>query len=113
MKKALKITIILILLSLTFHGCIKKDTQEKQTNTIEKVFQTPVIFPQKPINVTIDGIDYRQSQTPIGNFGGKLVSSTIGEGPKTFNPFNTKDATSSTMVSIMYDGLVTTDAQTG
>ena len=54
-----------------------------------------------------------QSQAPIGKFGGELIASTIGEGPKTFNPFNSKDNTSSTMAGIMYDGLLTTDPISG
>lgn len=66
-----------------------------------------------PKNVTINGVDYLQSQAPVGKFGGELISSTIGEGPKTFNPFNSKDNTSSTMAGIMYDGLLTTNPITG
>ena len=64
-------------------------------------------------NVTINGVDYLQSQAPVGKLGGTFVSSTIGEGPKTFNPFNSKDNISSQMSEIMYDGLVTTDPVTG
>ena len=64
-------------------------------------------------NVTVNGVDYLQSQVPVGKFGGQFVSSTIGEGPKTFNPFNSKDNISSTMSEIMYDGLVTTNPVTG
>lgn len=52
-------------------------------------------------------------KTEIGKYGGTLYNSTIGEGPKTFNPWNAKDNTSSEMGSIMFDGLVTTDAYTG
>ncbi len=58
-------------------------------------------------------MDYLESQAPLGNFGGELIASTIGEGPKTFNPFNSKDNTSSTMAGIMYDGLLTTNPITG
>ena len=63
--------------------------------------------------MTINGVDYLQSQAPVGVFGGELVISTIGEGPKTFNPCNSKDNTSSSMAGMMYDGLVTTDPRTG
>lgn len=52
-------------------------------------------------------------KTQIGKYGGTLFNSTIGEGPKTFNPWNAKDNTSATMGEMMYDGLVTTDAYTG
>ncbi|OGI02162.1 MAG: hypothetical protein A2Y25_04800 [Candidatus Melainabacteria bacterium GWF2_37_15] len=48
-----------------------------------------------------------------GKYGGTLYNSTIGEGPKTFNPWNAKDNTSAEMGGLMFDGLVTTDAYTG
>ena len=63
--------------------------------------------------ITIDGIDYYQSGAKLGHFGGELFISTIGEGPKTFNPFNATDSTSSSMGGIMYDGLLTTHPATG
>ena len=78
----------------------------------EKAQTNDVVYPLEK-NVTINGIDYLQSQAPVGKFGGTFVSSTIGEGPKTFNPFNSKDNISSQMSDIMYDGLVTTDPVTG
>ncbi len=62
---------------------------------------------------TIDGVDYLVSRGETGKFGGDFVTSTIGEGPKTFNPFNTNDATSAQMAGLMYDGLLSTDAYTG
>ena len=77
------------------------DTQEK------------IVYPAPEKNVTLKGVDFLQSQAPIGKFGGKLIISTIGEGPKTFNPCNTKDATSSSMAGMLYDGLVTTNPRTG
>ena len=66
----------------------------------------------EPKNITIGGIDYLQSQTPIGIFGGKFTSSILGE-PKTFNPYNANDATSSELSEIMYDGLVQTNPTNG
>ncbi len=77
------------------------------------VAQQEIVFPARAKTVSVDGVDFLQSQAPVGKFGGTLTTSIIGEGPKTFNPFNTKDATSSTLSELMYDGLVTTDAQTG
>lgn len=62
---------------------------------------------------TIDGVDYMVSTLPCGKFGGKFVTSTIGEGPKTFNPFTSTDATSSSMADMMYDGLFTSNPMTG
>ena len=75
--------------------------------------QAVIIYPADNKNLTINGVDYIQSQAPIGHFGGELIISTIGEGPKTFNPCNTKDATSSAMAGLLYDGLVTTHPKTG
>ena len=50
-----------------------------------------VLPPQK--NVTINGVDYLQTQLPLGKFGGSLTTSIMGD-PKTFNPYNANDATS-------------------
>ena len=66
-----------------------------------------------PKTKTIDGVDYLQSQLPVGKFGGDFVTSTIGEGPKTFNPFTSTDATSSAMADMLYDGLFTSNPLTG
>ncbi len=55
----------------------------------------------------------KESGTKIGQHGGTLYNATIGEGPKTFNPWNAKDNTSAEMGALMFDGLVTTDARTG
>jgi len=113
MKKILVIFFLLILVGIALKGCIKRDVQESYTvnNYQESLKNTS--FPSMNKNITINGIDYLQSQAPVGKFGGELVISTIGEGPKTFNPCNSKDATSSSMAGMMYDGLLTTDAKTG
>ena len=96
-----------------FRACIKQDLPEKYelktyTDSLENID-----YPSQNKNITLNGTDYLQSQAPIGKYGGELVVSTIGEGPKTFNPCNTKDATSSTMAGILYDGLLTTNPRTG
>lgn len=94
-------------------GCLVKDvpqtSQPKKAttnNSINMAYPTPK-------NITLDGVDYLQSQAPIGNFGGELIASTIGEGPKTFNPFNCKDNISAQLTGVMYDGLLTSDPITG
>src|SRR5574344_666937 len=112
MKKVFYVILICIFVAFFAKSCIKKDAAD--IIQVKKNFniQSATIFPQTSKNVTINGIDYLQSQAPLGKFGGNLISSTIGEGPKTFNPFNTKDATSATMADIMYDGLLSTDAKT-
>lgn len=114
MKKILYILLITTLILLILKPCLKKDICEpcvKKSKQVKKF--KPVAFPSSPKTITINGVDYLQSQAPVGEFGGSIVFSTIGEGPKTFNPFNTKDATSSTMANMMFDGLVTTKPDTG
>lgn len=105
--------ITLFLIALTCKACLVKDVpSKKKTFTQEQSQLTTIKYPS-PKNVTIKGTDYLESQAPIGTFGGELVSSTIGEGPKTFNPFNCKDNISALMSGIMYDGLLSSDPITG
>ena len=114
MKRILYAILILFFIIFALKSCINVDIAENVTAT--KTFKPvlkPTEFPNPPKTMTIDGVDYLQSQAPIGKFGGELVSSTIGEGPKTFNPFNTKDATSALMAEMMFDGLVSTKPADG
>lgn len=105
--------ITLFLIALTCKACLIKDVpSKKKTFTQEQSQLTTIKYPS-PKNITIKGTDYLESQAPIGTFGGGLVSSTIGEGPKTFNPFNCKDNISALMSGIMYDGLLSSDPMTG
>lgn len=114
MKRVLYIIFLIIFVGIVLKSCIKQDILPSyEQQTINNSTNNNVTYPSGNKNVTINGIDYLQSQAPVGEFGGELVISTIGEGPKTFNPCNTKDATSSTMAGILYDGLLTTDAHTG
>lgn len=114
MKKAGYVILVLIFVALLAKACIFADTptpleQEKSQNTATE----HIIYPQNQKNITIADVDYLQSQAGIGIYGGSLVASTIGEGPKTFNPFNTKDNISAMMSEVMYDGLLTTHPVTG
>lgn len=112
-RRVLSVLLVILLTAILLKGCLVKDIPNSDNKQISE--ETPTLewsYPT-PKNVTINGIDYLQSQAPIGEFGGELISSTIGEGPKTFNPFNSKDNTSSTMAGIIYDGLLTTDPITG
>ena len=103
----------LVFAALICKACIVQDKIPKAEQA-QSVNQTNLSLSyQVPKNINVNGIDYMQSQAPVGVFGGTLVSSTIGEGPKTFNPFNCKDNTSSIMAGTMYDGLVTTHPVTG
>lgn len=113
MKRVIYVILVLLIVLGLGKACIKADVDDSQKPVLREKAQ--VQNENYPIekNVTINGVDYLQSQTPVGKFGGTFVSSTIGEGPKTFNPFNSKDNISSQMSEIMYDGLVTTDPVTG
>lgn len=114
MKKAGYVVLVLILAALFAKGCLHRDYLPQSSNQPDQHSITEdITYPENQKNVTINGIDYLQSQAPIGKFGGSFVASTIGEGPKTFNPFNSKDNISSTMSETMYDGLLTTHPVTG
>ena len=112
-KKIICIIAILLLIFLIITVCIRKDLPEQEENkTADKISEqnyTPYPLQTK----TINGIDYLMSRSPAGKYGGTLVTGTIGEGPKTFNSWNSMDATSSQASDIMFDALVSTDAYTG
>lgn len=114
MKNFLTWFFIIVLMLMGLKSCVRKDIPDNNfinsanTNVIDTIH-----YPERNKNVEINGVDYLQSQAPVGVYGGEMVISTIGEGPKTFNPCNTKDATSATMAGILYDGLLTTDSYTG
>lgn len=113
MKRATLIILVLLMILGLGKACIRRDLPTSDKPVLRP--KADVVDANYPIpkNVTINGVDYLQSQVEVGKFGGTFVSSTIGEGPKTFNPFNTKDNISAQMSEIMYDGLVTTDVVTG
>ena len=114
MKRGLYVILIIIFVLCLLKACIRRDIPDTEQNkTRTKTEQQEFTFPPRAKTVTINGVDFLQSQTPVGKFGGELILSTFGEGPKTFNPFTSKDATSSQMAGMMFDGLFTTDAKTG
>ncbi len=113
MKRILGIIFLILLLCLFLKSCIKRDVPEINNAQIKVSGSNEINYPADNKNIILNGIDYLQSQAPIGKFGGELIVSTIGEGPKTFNPCNTKDATSSSMAGLLYDGLLTTHPVTG
>ena len=113
MRRVILIILVLLVILGVGKACINKDLPISEKPVLRpKIDVVDANYPI-PQNVTMNGVDYLQSQLPIGKFGGTFVSSTIGEGPKTFNPFNTKDNISAQMSEIMYDGLVTTNPVTG
>ncbi len=118
MQKTKKISFFLlffILFLLLIKGCIRADIPEKSAVKSDAESFT-ISNPKSPGSfktVFKNGVEYRVARGKIGSYGGALHSSTIGEGPKTFNPWTSMDATSSDMGQLMFDGLVTTDAYTG
>lgn len=119
MKRMGYVVLSVCIIALIFSVCVNKD--EGSSNFVPDTssvgvnpYAVKIDLPYPvPVTKNIDGVDYLQSRLPIGKFGGKMVSSTIGEGPKTFNPFTSTDATSSSMADMMYDGLFTTNPMTG
>lgn len=113
MKRVVLIILVLLVVLGLGKACIRRDIPTSDKPVLRP--KANVVDANYPIpkNVTVNGVDYLQSQAGVGKFGGTFVSSTIGEGPKTFNPFNTKDNISAQMSEIMYDGLVTTNPVTG
>lgn len=108
------IFIVIIVLLLFCKACIRKDVSDEREFKHDVVrTQTSFNFPAEPKNIILLGKDLLQSQAPVGKFGGEMILSTIGEGPKTFNPFTSKDSTSSTMSAMMFDGLFSTSPKDG
>ena len=113
MNRVISVVIIVLFCAGILTGCIKRDIPDYDIPDFrDKTTNSNLEYPIEQ-NITLNGIDYLQSQLPVGKFGGTLISSVIGEGPKTFNPFNSKDNISSIMSEVMYDGLVTTNPVTG
>ena len=113
-RRVFRVLLVIGIVAVLCKACLVKDTvQTTKNNTkILETNQSQISYPA-PKNVSLKGVDYLQSQAQLGKFGGELISSTIGEGPKTFNPFNCKDNTSQILSSVMFDGLLTTDPVTG
>lgn len=114
-KKLIFIIILAAGLLLILKSCLNRDlpestVQESSSGAI-KIAEHP--YPGAYKNILKNGVEFRQARGESGKFGGVLKYSTIGEGPKTFNPWNARDNTSSTIGELMFDGLVNTDAYNG
>ncbi len=114
MKRKIYILILVLFAGVLLSSCLKRDmptaqVEEQELKPLNIIKYEPAMVKTK----TIGGVDYILSSAPVGKFGGELVTSTIGEGPKTFNPFNVNDATSSTFTGLMFEGLLTTNPYTG
>ncbi len=116
MKKYGKLIFITVIIALMVVSCfrIDKGTVETNYDNVQKTGISSEKREYKPVNTRVlNGIEYKMSRSEIGKYGGQIVVSTIGEGPKTFNPWESKDATSSEIADLMYDSLLTTDPVTG
>ena len=113
MKRILGIILILFFAALLVKLLLHADIPENESKSAVLSKPENIIYPSANKNVILNGIDYIQTQAPQGKFGGSVIISIIGEGPKTFNPCNTKDATSADMAGLLYDGLLSTDSRTG
>ena len=116
MGKIKKIVYLLVVLALILCACFRIDTIPN--NSIEATYIDGIETSNKatykePRTMFLNGIDYKLSRSQIGEYGGQIVTSTIGEGPKTFNPWVAKDATSSQIGEILYASLLSTDPITG
>ena len=116
MNKKIIYTILLLFL-FVFLGtsCLHRDVIEEDENIVESKTEEAIFENAKPPFELreINGREYLISRGEIGKYGGTLSNSTIGEGPKTFNVWNAKDATSSSLAGLMFEGMFATDAYTG
>lgn len=113
-KKVVYLVSLILFVCVILASCIRVDRPEKETGHTESGTFFEQSFEPAPVATrTVNGRDFLLSRSPAGKYGGTLVTSTIGEGPKTFNSWNSMDATSSQAADIMFDALVTTDPYTG
>lgn len=112
-KRFVYIFSLIFLLTLFLGACIRVDKPDNNISQNDIVSVVDDFIPNPITTKTINGIDYAMSRTSVGKYGGVLVSSTIGEGPKTFNAWNSMDATSSMAADLMFDALISTDVYTG
>ncbi|MCD7740277.1 MAG: ABC transporter substrate-binding protein [Candidatus Gastranaerophilales bacterium] len=111
-----KILLLILILGVILVSCFRIDSEKKETCYNREVSHDEVETKSEYGAVSTqfyNGVEYRLSRSPIGKYGGQITVSVIGEGPKTFNPWTSKDATSSEIGDLMYDSLLTTDPDTG
>ena len=94
-------------------SCFSADRPQKISDEIKSEKTSHDLKYSEPTNVEINGREYLLSNLPAGKFGGEIIVSTIGEGPKTFNPWTAKDNTSAEIGGLMFDSLLSTDVNTG
>ena len=114
-KRVLYIILLAGLCIFILKSCLHKDYGHDELVNNEYSEEDLLELPSKKEFkiINYNGKDYLQLQNDIGKFGGTFRDSTIGEGPKTFNPWNAKDATSTSLAGLMFDGMFTTDPFNG
>lgn len=116
MKSFKKIIYLLFFVALVTGACFRIDKNPQNiydSSSYSNISAEKNIEYSEVKTLQYNGIDYRLSRAPIGKYGGQIITSTIGEGPKTFNPWVSKDATSSQIGDMLYDSLLSTDPITG
>ncbi len=116
MQKYGKLIFIIIVLALVLVSCFRIDSGISETgvDTLQKnKTEAEKSNYKAPKTELFNGIEYKMSRSETGKYGGQIVVSTIGEGPKTFNPWVSKDATSSEIADLMFDSLLSTDPVSG
>jgi len=113
--------IFLLLMVFSQAGCApppKSGSGAKYGASIPQEGGRPIISvtpKTRPLFRTVmqNGSELLEARGEVGRFGGVFSTSQIGDGPKTFNPWVSTDATSSSLGGMMFSGLVGTDAYTG
>ncbi len=97
-------------------------TQQKLADSEKNRLGKAVISvqtPQKPLQhhyteaLLPNGDEVIVSPYPVGQFGGTLLEASLGTGPKTFNPWESRDATSGMVGGKLTCSLISTDPYTG
>ena len=78
MKKFWGIVLVLLFVGIFLKACIRADIPDNCCIKQTPNFEEKITYPETSKNVTLNGVDYLQSQAPVGNFGGELIISTIG-----------------------------------
>ena len=114
MKRKITIVIFIFLLFMLYPlSRIKLNQPDEMPDKIVSEKKQEIFEYEKAKNVSKDGNDFLMSSLPLGEFGSEIVTTLIGEGPKTFNPWESRDNTSSQMSGLIFDSLVSTDVVTG
>ena len=111
---ASKFTILLLIFIYVFvAACSNQGNIRSIDHRATKPQNAQTTVPPQAKTITIDHVDYKQIQDPLGKSGGTLNLTVLGSGPKTFNLWASQDNTSSTLSRLMFDSLFVDDPDTG